>query len=363
MPFDLTPVHTYDQAVLIILRSPFSGVLVQRGMMHIRRVVALAVVVTAVVSAPALAAQSDEERQQRDTLALVEAVDGVAAGTHPTPTDVTLRWEGNHFFKSSDGITYIPFTLGVDSSQLAGGAALYVRAVSKDAAPAPAAEPPAVVEYPWDDMNFVDVGQNSVISRAMVLPPGEYEVFVAIKEQGPMEVEDGQPAPLAGLVRRDITVPDFSGVSDLSMSSVLIGNIEPLTAPLNEDQQKENPYTFGRMRVTVAAGSQLQKTGELQMLFWIYGTGQNNDKPDVTVEYSFHRQMADGEVYFNKTPDQVLNASTLPPRFDVATDVLPGMLFVPLASFPVGEYRLEITLTDAISGETLTTNANFTIEA
>jgi hypothetical protein len=73
--------------------------------------------------------------------------------------------------------------------------------------------------------------------------------------------------------------------------------------------------------------------------------------------------MADGEVYFNKTPDQVLNASTLPPRFDVATDVLPGMLFVPLASFPVGEYRLEITLTDAISGETLTTNANFTIEA
>jgi len=47
----------------------------------------------------------------------------------------------------------------------------------------------------------------------------------------------------------------------------------------------------------------------------------------------------------------------------VTTDQLPGMLFVPLASFPVGEYRLEILLTDTISGETMTASANFTVEA
>ena len=341
------------------------GVLVQRGMMHIRRVVTLAVVVVAVVSAPALAAQQTDEQQQRDTQALVETVEAVAAGTQPTPTDVSLQWDSNHFFRSATGETYIPFTLEVDPSQLAAGAALYVRAVSKDAAPAPAAEPaaaepPAAVEYPWDDINFVDVGPDGVIARAMVLPPGEFEVFVAVKEQGLLEVEDGQPAPPTGLVRRDITVPDFAA---LSMSSVLIGNIEPLAEPLNQDQQKENPYTFGQMRVTVAAESKLDKAGELQVLFWIYGTGVDGDKPNVTLDYSFHRQTANGEEYFNKTPPQVLNASTLPPQFNVTTDQLPGMLFVPLASFPAGEYRLEILLTDTISGETLTTSEKFIVEA
>ena len=326
----------------------------------------LAVVVVAVVSAPALAAQqTDEQQQQRDTQALVELVEAVAAGTQPTPTDVSLQWQANHFFKGATGETYIPFTLGVDPSQLAEGAALYVRAVSKDAAAAPAAEPvaaepPAAVEYPWDDINFVDVGPDGVIARAMVLPPGEFEVFVAVKEQGPLEVEDGQPAPPTGLVRLDISVPDFAA---LSMSSVLIGNIEPLAEPLNEDQQKENPYTFGQMRVTVAAESKLDKAGELQVLFWIYGTGVDGDKPNVQIDYSFHRQTANGEEYFNKTPSQVLNASTLPPQFNVTTDQLPGMLFVPLASFPVGEYRLEILLTDTISGGTLTTSATFTVEA
>ncbi len=332
-------------------------------MMHIRRVATLAVLVAAVVSAPAVVAQqTEEQRQQRDIQALVEMVETVAAGTQPTPVDVSLRWERDHFMKAADGTTYIPFTLGIDPSQLAAGAALYVRAVGKDAAaaPAPADEPPAAVEYPWDDINFVDVGQDGMISRAMVLAPGEYEVFVAIKEQGPLEVQDGQSPPAAGLLRRDITVPDFG---DLSMSSVLIGSIEPLAAPLDADQQKENPYTFGQMRVTVAAESKLKKAAELQMLFWIYGTGQTNNKPDVTIEYSFHRQTVDGEVYFNKTPPQVLNPSTLPPQFDVTTDQLPGMLFVPLASFPVGEYRLEIKLTDAISGETLTSNASFIVEA
>ena len=36
---------------------------------------------------------------------------------------------------------------------------------------------------------------------------------------------------------------------------------------------------------------------------------------------------------------------------------------VPLASFPVGEYRLEIKVTDKVSGQTLTQNANFTVES
>ena len=286
------------------------------------------------------------------------------------PLISVLRGEGNHFIKAAGGGTYIPFTLAVDAAQLAApDAVLYVRAVSKAAADAAAAEPTPDTAYPWDDVNVVNVGLDGKLSRAMVLEPGEYEVFVAMKEQGPLDLVDplgntiGSAPAKAALVQQDITVPDFNG-PDLTMSSVLIGTMEPLAAPLNAEQQQETrTYTFGQMSVTLATDLRVTTNGELQALFWIYGTGESNNKPDVQIDYSFHRQTADGEVYFNKTPPQVLNESTLPPQFDVETDQLPGMLFVPLASFPVGEYRLEITLTDSISGQTLTHNASFIVEA
>ena len=330
--------------------------------MHIRRVLTLAITLAALISAPALA-QDNEQQEQRDIQALVQMVDAVAAGTQPAPADLGLQWEGNHFMKAFDGGTYIPFTLSVDAAQLAApGAALYVRAVSKAAAPAsdPAAEQPAAVSFPWDDVNFLDVPPDGNIQRAMLLEPGEYEVFVAIKEEGPPEVQDNQPPAKTALLRRDITVPGFTDTG-FGMSSVLIGTIAPLAAPLDDDQQKENPYTFGQMQVSLL--TDVNKSGELQALFWIYGAQQNDGKPDVQIEYTFHRQTPDGEEYFNKTPPQVLNAATLPPQFDIATDQLPGMLFVPLASFPEGEYRLEIKLTDSISGETITHNTSFNVEA
>jgi len=342
-------------------------------MMDIRRVLALAAAVAAFVTAPALLVAQDndqiEQREARDVQALVQMVDGVADGTQPTPAGFGLEWDGNHFMKAAGGGAYIPFSITVDAAQLgAPDAAMYVRAVNKAAAEATAAEPGAEPEYAWDDVSVVNVGPDGKLSRAMVLQPGEYDVFVAMKEQGPLSLVDplgnaisSEPAK-AALLRRDLTVPDFNG-EDLTMSSVLIGTIEPLAAPLDEEQQRLRPYTFGQMSVTVANNVTIKTSGELQALFWIYGAGESNDKPDVQIDYSFHRQTADGEVYFNKTPPQVLNGSTLPPQFDVETDQLPGMLFVPLASFPVGEYRLEITLTDSVTGQTLTHNATFIVEA
>jgi hypothetical protein len=42
---------------------------------------------------------------------------------------------------------------------------------------------------------------------------------------------------------------------------------------------------------------------------------------------------------------------------------LPGSLVVPLASFPEGDYRLEIKITDKVSGKTMTQNATFSVVA
>ena len=323
--------------------------------MHIRRVLGLAVMLAAFFGTQALIAQNREQHEQRETRELVQLVDAVVAGQE-APADIGVQWEGNHFMKAAEGGTYIPFTVSVDASQFGAPAAgLYVRAISKD----PAADPS---DLPWDDVMFLDVPPDGNIQRALVLEPGEYEVLVAIKEEGLAigTARRAAPPAKAGLVRQDITVPGFTDTG-LVISSVLIGTISPLAAPLDEDEQKENPYTFGQMSVSLS--DDVSKSGELMGLFWIYGADEDDGKPNVQIDYSFHRQTPGGEEFFNKTPPQLLNRGTLPPQFDIATDQLPGMLFVPVASFPEGEYRLEITVTDSMSGETIIHNATFNVEA
>jgi hypothetical protein len=59
-----------------------------------------------------------------------------------------------------------------------------------------------------------------------------------------------------------------------------------------------------------------------------------------------------------------LNAQTLPPGFSIqAGHQVLGFLGVPLKSFPAGEYRVELKVTDKLSGKTLTQNATFTVQA
>jgi hypothetical protein len=102
------------------------------------------------------------------------------------------------------------------------------------------------------------------------------------------------------------------------------------------------------------------------MLFLIYNTGQDaNRKPDVVVEYLFYQRFADKpEKFFNKTSPQAFNASTLPPQFDIGAghNILANQ-FVPLASFPEGEYRLEIKITDKLSGKVVSRNVMFSVAA
>jgi hypothetical protein len=356
-------------------------------MMQIRRVITLAVATATLAGAPVLVAQNDQQpnrrdqerrsqADQRDIQALVQTVDAVASGKQPAPADIPLEWEGNHFLRGGDGATYIPFTIVAGASKLTSpAAALYIRVVDKNA-PAPAApaaeqnnnnrnrnQAPPAVTYPWDNVNFIEVKGDGRISRAIAVKPGEYEIFVTMKERAPLEQPRNAPPAKVGMLRRDLTVPDFTG-PDITTSSVLLGSVEQIAEPLTPEQQQENPYTFGNMRVVPSIDAKLKKSEELQVLFWVYGTQATAGKPDVQIEYNFHQKTAEGEKYFNKTAPQLLNASTLPPQFDVAAGhQLPGSLVVPLGSFPVGDFRLEIKVTDKISGKTFTQDVNFTVEA
>jgi hypothetical protein len=367
--------------------------------------------------------QQRPPQEQQDVQVLVTLVDtalmtetgvpvptpGAQAPTTPiTPKPITLgapdksdgeiavKWQSNHFVKGQSGDTYVPFTVSVDKGQLARGAALYVRIVSAEQAAAFATamaaavmpqqqqqggKPPAAPQRPqfaWDSVHFIDVPDGGQLSRAVQLKPGQYVAYVAVKEKSAAPAgnqrndrnrnERNQQAGAAaagpsGVLRHEITVPDYS-VADLRTSSIILAqSVEQLTSPLPADQQEANPYVFGPMRIVPSLDVKFPKSGELSVIFWIYGAKEAaSGKPDVVVDYSFHQRLAEGEKYFNKTAPQPLNAETLPPQFSIAAGhQLPGSLVIPLSSFPAGDYRLEIKVTDKPSGGQLTQSVNFTV--
>ena len=251
--------------------------------MQIRRVVTLAVAVAVLAGAPALVAQNnqpnrrDQERRsqadQRDIQALVQTVDAVASGKQPAPADIPLRWDGNHFLRGGDGSTYIPFTVVADASKLSSPAtAMYIRVVNKNAAaaaprPAPAADQnnrnrnqpaPAAATYPWDNVNFIEVKGDGKIARAIALKPGEYEMFVMMKERGPLEPPRNAPPAKMGMLRRDLTVPDFGGM-DITTSSVLLGSVEQIATPLTPEQQQDEPVHVRQHARRAVGGCEAQE--------------------------------------------------------------------------------------------------------
>jgi hypothetical protein len=349
--------------------------------MRIRRVLALVTALALLATSAPLVAQRNNDNNRRpqrnkveqaDVEALVRLVDGVSGGVQQAPADVPIAWEGNHFVKGQDGITYLPFTLSIDRSKLSkSDVAFYVRVVNKGAAAAaaPAADakaddknkPAPRPTYPWDNISFIEIPSNGKLSRAIALKPGEYEAFIAVKEKG--TDQRNAPPSKVGLLRKDLSVPDFNAM-DLATSSILVASsIEVLNAPLPPAQQEENPYVFGPMRIGLSSDGRFSKSGELNLVFWIYGAGAAaGGKPDVQIDYAFHQKLAEGEKYFNRTQPQTLNAQSLPPEFDVnAGHQLPGTLTVPLASFPSGDYRLEIKVTDKTNNKTVTQNVSFTV--
>jgi hypothetical protein len=392
--------------------------------MQFRRVLALVVgVLSFSVVEPVVAQRNNDKQPQRspqeqaDIQALVQTVEiallsdvGItvpAPGAQPpaappTPKPLTMgapdssqgevpiKWDSNHFVKGQTD-TYIPFTLQVDKAALPSGAALLIRVVTAEQAASFASQvtaaakqqgnnrnqPPARTTFAWDNASFVDVPDGGKLQRAIQLRPGQYVAYIAVKEKSAAPAgnqrnndrnrNDRNAPPAApaagkvGLLRHEINVPDF-GQGDLTTSSIIVArSVEQVAAPPSD--QESNPYVFGPMRIVPSPDGKFGKSAELSVIFWIYGAqAAASGKPDVTIDYNFHQKLADGEKYFNKTAPQQLNAQTLPAEFSVAAGhQLPGSLVVPLTSFPAGDYRLEIKVTDKASGKSVTQNVGFTV--
>ena len=321
--------------------------------------------------------------QKAELTSITQAIDGLAAG-QPAPNELSLTWARQDLLKAQGGKQYVPFTVMIDPAAASGKAlTVYWRVVNQAAAAAPATPPPAAnqkdsktpppppprVDFAYEDMNTFNVPGNAKgperISRSFAVGPGTYDVYMVVKEPAPEKPQKNAPPQKMSLLKQTVQVPDLWN-DELNTSSVFVAErIDPLPAPLTAQQQAERPYALGTMEIVPAVDNKFAKSEELQTFLLIYNAKTDKDnKPDISIEFNFYTTQAGAEKFFNKTNPQNLNGQTLPPGFDFAAGhQLQAGQAVPLTSFPEGEYRLEIKVTDKLADKSVTRNVNFTVGA
>jgi hypothetical protein len=327
------------------------------------------------------AAQQKKEKydkaQRQEIDALVKLVDQSVAG-QPAPAGIpfTFRYD---VMKARSGRTFVPFMLVVEPGKLPSPSlTLYVRLAAKnqpaDAASTGQAAPQAKDKaprtgYPYEGIYFIEAptpaaGEPYRIQRALEVPGGDYDIYLALRER-PKTDKPATP-PAAAVVKQSVSLPDFTK-PELTTSSVIIAKaVDVLQTPLPAEQAKEEPYTLGQLRIIPALDTRFPKSQEITFLCFVYNAATDaNKKPDVTVDYNFYRTVDGAEKFFNKTAEpQVFNAETLPKGFDEALGhQLPADLPVALTRFPEGDYRIEIKITDKARNAVITRSASFKVVA
>ena len=211
------------------------------------------------------------------------------------------------------------------------------------------------------------------------MPPGEYDVFVVMRERvGP---GTQRTRPKAAVLRQPLSVPDFRS-NELTTSSLIVADgLTLLAEPVPADQLAERPYVIGRNEIIPAVDRRFRRDEELIVVFLVYNPMVTAERQfDVRVEYHFYRKVGAGvraeagaepgshptgragEQYFNRTDPQRFNPALMGAAFDPGTGepVMAGQV-VPLAGFEEGDYRLDVQIIDLLSGKSVSRDVQFTV--
>jgi hypothetical protein len=237
---------------------------------------------------------------------------------------------------------------------------MYVRVVRRGApAPAPGPKDP-LAHYPFEDASIIRRLNAPRISRAFTAPPGDYDVYVAIAEAAAAD----STRPRTVVLRQAVTVPDLG--TDFTTSSIIVADRVEADAASRRatfDGQLDEPYRLWGSRITPALRRSFGRAETLSIVFLVYNArAADNDKPDVEVDYALHRRDGAGEAPFARLSPERFSAATLPASFSLAAgDLIVAGREMPLGTFPAGNYRLEIRVTDRAGGRTLARNVFFAV--
>ncbi len=377
-----------------------------------RLVVTLAAWLVILATVAPATAQKRLTRAQRDEAErLSNMTDAIADGAL-TGGDAWLKWS-HHRLRGEDGKVYVPFSVVIDEAPGAfQSLSLYVRVANHgeessagrermrrtsyvgfqagevlvnipERSFAPQGTPTAAehsamlrlahpedlyeATYPFEDVHFVDfTGADAVgpfvVQRALTVPPGDYDVYIAIREATPEG--EGIPAAKSAILKRRLIVPRF-GTTRLQISSIIVADtVETLPAPLSPDENLLRPYALGATEIVPARDTIFSPSENLLLVFFVYNLLTDADgKPNVTIRYRFFEQSASDSTFFRATAPQEFNPETLPEAFDLETfgGQFPVSLAVPMASFTEESYRLEIRVIDNLADETIVDSLSFVV--
>jgi len=366
--------------------------------MLLRRIIkTTCVILLALMANPNRAfSQGALERWQEDELQpLLERVTSVYRSEVPAENTVELSVD---FLRGGrdpegNGLIFAPFTLEASASTFSMSEfLLYLLVVphtdpatrEADAAPAgprssnsaaPQTTNPNISQEMLESRVFQDVFFVSVsdvesdddellkFDRAFQAPAGTYDAYVVVRDSVGEDGDRGDLSESAIVVSvEQIEVPDYWN-GELQTSSVIFAeSLEVLEEPLSQEQTRTEPYTFGTTQFVPKRDSNYSKAEDaLSLIFFIYNSQVDGEQADVTVEFEFHTVNANGEAFFNRTPPYEFNAATMA-GFDAVANGIPSQVSIPLASFPVSEYRLEITVTDIAAAQTLNHDFVFIVD-
>jgi hypothetical protein len=351
-----------------------------------RTAVAALLLVCTVAGADASSPQNRLDRRSQDRLdemrrregeALLTLADAAMAGR--APSDFAIAWS-NDFFKAQTG-TFVPFTVTIDRSALtAADALMYVRAARRDALPARGG---SVVRYPFDIIFPVALhgppGQPLRITRGFAVAPGDYDVYVALRERAADPLASDRRLKGA-VLKQPLTVPDF-WTGELATSTIMLADrIDQVATAITGDEVLERPYVIGANEVHRAAGTAFRRDRELIVVFLIYNPAVSPDKRfEIEVDYHLFRKdgdaaqtaavggdadhppARDGERYVTRTTPQRFKPAVMGADFDPASGPIMAGQGILLSSFQEGEYRLGITVTDLMSRKSLSRDVTFKV--
>jgi GWxTD domain-containing protein len=255
------------------------------------------------------------------------ALDATATGT--APTEIALKAFANSFMTST-GEAFSAFAIQTDGSQAGAKAGVRVtdstgKIVSETELPFvnPAANPAEAPGY---------------FQTSLPIVPGEYTVAFVVASQGK-----------TGGVKNTLVVPDYGG--KFAMSSIILSKGH---TPISEAKPEKTPYTFGKVKLDPNVNRTFSKTNDLFIVFEAYNFQLDaSGKPNVEAKITFQK----GSEPPKQIPPAPANGLVVGKKMTVPTGFsLNEKLFTP------GEWKIAITLTDKISGQTAMQEASFTIQ-
>src|SRR5262245_54063737 len=175
---------------------------------------------------------TDAEKKEIQT---VQKVVDDAAGGQAASNDVGLTWVHEDLLKAQGNKQYLPFSVSIDPTKVAGNKLTFYWRVVATSTDAPAAaagkdakkddKKGARPEYAYEDLNTVQMQSDQTgpmrISRSFTVSPGNYDVFVVAKETAPEKAPKNAAAPKLGLIKQSVTVPNLWN-DELNTSSVIV---------------------------------------------------------------------------------------------------------------------------------------------